>query len=264
YQIDHEDGNGQFEINFTYADAVTTADRYILFKMASQSIARKHGLICSFMPKPMSDRTGSGMHMHLSLGKNGGNDLADENDPRGLGLAKLGYQFLGGLFEHAAAMTAISCPTVNSYKRMVVGGVASGATWAPTFVCYGDNNRTAFVRVAGNHIEIRSGDSSANPYLFTAAAIAAGLDGIQNDLDPGEPRNINLYKVTAEERKKLGIGNLPQSLDEALDALEADPVVRAGIGENLAAEFIRLKRAESEEYRRAVTDWEVDRYLRFF
>ncbi len=264
YQIDHEDANGQFEINFTYTDALTMADHYILFKMAASAIARKHGVICSFMPKPMTDRTGNGMHMHFSLGKDGKNAFHDDADPKGLGISPLAYHFIGGIFKHAAALTAVTCPSVNSYKRLVVGGTASGATWAPAHICYGDNNRTAMVRVCGNHLELRSPDSSANPYLMMAAVLAAGADGVKNELDPGKPHNINVYETTAAQRAELGIGTLPQSLPEALDALKADEVIAEGIGKALAKEFIGLKTQEWIDYHRDVTDWEVRRYLEFY
>ena len=264
YQIDHEDANGQFEINFTYTDALTMADHYILFKMAASAIARKHGMICSFMPKPMTDRTGNGMHMHFSLVKAEKNAFRDDADARGLGLSSLAYHFMGGILKHAPALTALTCPSVNSYKRLVVGGTASGATWAPAYICYGDNNRTAMVRVTGNHLELRSPDSSANPYLMMAAVLAAGVDGVKNKLDPGEPHNINVYETTAAERAELGIGTLPQSLWEAIEALKADEVISAGIGKALTKEFIGLKTQEWIDYHRDVTDWEVQRYLEFY
>ena len=265
YQIDHEDANGQFEINFTYSDAVTSSDRYILFKMAASSIAKHHGFLASFMPKPFSNKTGNGMHMHLSLGNsNVSNAFADDKDKRHLGLSKLAYQFMAGVLKHSRALSAIACPTVNSYKRLVVGGVDSGSTWAPAFICYGDNNRTASVRVPYGHLEVRNIDSAANPYLVTAAIIAAGLDGIENDLDPGEPNNINLYETSPAQRKKLGIKQLPQSLTEALDCLEKDTVIKAALGENLAKCFIEIKREEALSYARHVSDWEVKRYLTFY
>jgi len=171
---------------------------------------------------------------------------------------------LGGILKHSRALAAITNPSVNSYKRLVVGGAASGATWAPVFISYGDNNRTATVRVPYGHLEIRSCDSSANPYLATAAVIAAGLDGIKNDIDPGKPLNINMYDTTDEERAKLGVEYLPQSLTEAIQCLEADEVVLSSLGPNLAKEFIDLKKQEWTDYHRHVSDWEVDRYLQFF
>ncbi|MCZ6697166.1 MAG: type III glutamate--ammonia ligase [Acidobacteria bacterium] len=264
YQIDHEDGNGQYEINFTYTDALQMADHFILFKMAATAIARRHDMICSFMPKPMSDRTGSGMHMHISLGRERKNAFHDDSDPNGLGISNLAYQFMAGIFKHAAALTAITCPSVNSYKRLVVGGTASGATWAPAHICYGNNNRTAMVRVCGNHLEIRSPDSAANPYLMTAAIVAAGRDGIRNALSPGKPADINLYETNAAQRREMGIDTLPQSLGDAIAALEADEVIQDGIGKALAREFIQIKKQELTDYHRHVSDWEVNRYLEYY
>lgn len=265
YQIDHEDANGQFEINFTYADALKSADNMIFFKMAASEIARQHGAIATFMPKPFSNRTGTGSHFHLSIGtKSEKNAFYDQSDKRGMGLSQLGYWFLGGLLEHAPALTAICAPTVNSYKRLVVGRALSGATWAPAYIAYGDNNRTACVRVPYGRIEFRLPDGAANPYLATAALAAAGLDGIDRKLDPGEPLNINLYDLSPEEIKARGIGLLPQSLSAAIDALATDKVVQQGIGVELADEFMRLKRMEWIEYSRHVGEWETQRYLEMF
>jgi glutamine synthetase len=262
YQIDHEDANGQFEINFTYADALKTADNMILFKMAASEIAKKHGAIATFMPKPFSNRTGTGAHFHLSIGTSKErNAFYDEKDPRGLGLSQLGYWFLGGLLQHARALTAVCAPSINSYKRLVVGRSLSGATWAPAYITYGDNNRTACVRIPFGRIELRLPDGAANPYLATAALAAAGLDGIDRRLDPGDPLNINLYELSVEEIRERNIGLLPQTLSEALDAFEADEVVRGGIGVELSAEFLRLKRMEWVEYSRHVSAWETERYL---
>ena len=267
YQIDHEDANGQFEVNFTYADALTSADRMIFFRMAAGEIARELGAICTFMPKPLSTRTGSGMHMHISLADehNPRNNLfLDKSDRRSLGLSKLAYQFMGGLLEHAPALAALCAPSVNSYKRLVVGRSLSGATWAPAFISYGDNNRTSMVRVPFGRIELRLTDSSANPYLASAAVIAAGLDGIDRQLEPGEPHNFNHYTMPEEELESRGIKVLPQSLNEALLALEADPLFHEALGREFVAEFIRLKRMEWIEYQRHVSDWEVSRYLEFY
>ena len=265
YQIDHEDANGQFEINFTYSDALTTADRLILFRMAASEIAHELGAICTFMPKPFSNRTGSGMHMHLSIADKGNANLfQDKTDQRGLGLSKLAYHFLGGLLAHAPALAALCAPSVNSYKRLVVGRSLSGATWAPAFVSYGDNNRTSMVRIPFGRIELRLTDSCANPYLASAAAIAAGLDGIDRKLEPGEPHNFNHYTVSPEELQSRGIKVLPQSLHEAVLALEADPLFAEKLGPQLIGEFVRLKRMEWVEYQRFVSDWEVNRYLEFF
>jgi glutamine synthetase len=265
YQIDHEDGNGQYEVNFTYSDALTTADRFILFKMAASEIAHKMGMIATFMPKPFPNRTGTGAHFHVSIGdRKTPNLFLDEKDPRGLGLSKIAYQFLAGLMLHAPALTAVCAPTVNSYKRLVVGRALSGATWAPAYVSYGDNNRTCCIRVPYGHLEVRLADGSCNPYLATIAILAAGLDGIAKELDPGEPNNTNLYEATPEELKRAGIRVLPQNLNEALDALEADSVLSQALGEALTAEFVRLKRMEWVEYQRHVSAWEVEHYLEFF
>jgi glutamine synthetase len=265
YQIDHEDGNGQFEINFTYADMLKTADDFMLFKMAASEIARKHGVIATLMPKPFSNRTGTGAHFHISMGnKKTPNLFYDKSDKRGLALSTMGYQFLAGILAHARALTAVCAPTINSYKRLVVGRSLSGATWAPAYIAYGDNNRTACVRIPGGRIEMRLPDGAANPYLAGAAILAAGLDGIERRLDPGEPLNENLYEFSLQELKRRKIGLLPQSLGEAIEAFEADEVVRAGIGLDLAKEFISVKRMEWIEYCRHVSDWETERYLEMF
>ncbi len=265
YQIDHEDSNGQFEINFTYAEALKSADSFTFVKMAASEIAQKHGMIATFMPKPFSNRAGSGAHFHVSLGSaTQKNAFHDPTDKSGMGLSTLAYQFLAGVLAHARAFSAIAAPTVNSYKRLVVGRALSGATWAPAYIAYGDNNRTACVRIPHGRLEVRLPDSGCNPYLTTAAMIAAGLDGIDRKLDPGPAKNINLYELSAEELHAQGIKLLPQNLLEAVEALEADPVIQSGLGPELAREFIRLKRMEWTEYARHVSDWESKRYLEFF
>lgn len=265
YQIDHEDANGQFEINYTYSDALTSADRFTFVRMAAGEIAHDLGLVCSFMPKPSSDRTGNGMHFHLSITDGDNPNLFhDDTDENGMGLSELAYHFMGGLLHHAKALCAIVAPTVNSYKRLVVGGSASGATWAPAYICYGDNNRSAMVRVPYGRIEFRLADSGCNPYLVHAALIAAGLDGIEKRLDPGKPVNANLYAMSEEELKANNVGLLPQNLNEALDALEADSVLTDAIGKEVMGEFIKLKRNEWIDYSRYVSDWEIKRYSEFF
>jgi len=265
YQIDHEDANGQFEVNFTYADAITSADNFTFVKMAASEIARKHGMIATFMPKPFSNRTGSGAHFHISIGNEKQKNLfEDKSDPRGLALSSMAYHFLAGLLAHAAALTAVCAPTVNSYKRLVVGRSLSGATWAPAYVAYGDNNRTACVRIPGGRLEFRLPDSGCNPYLALAALIAAGLDGVDRKLDPGEPTNLNMYELTEAQLEEKKIELLPQNLLAAVEALEKDEVVKSGLGPELAKEFVRLKRMEWVEYGRHVSDWETKRYLEFF
>jgi len=265
YQIDHEDANGQFEVNFTYSDCLTTADRFVLFKMAASEIAHSMGMIATFMPKPFSTRTGTGSHFHISLGDGRTKNLFhDAKDKHGLGLSRLGYQFVAGVLEHARALAAVCAPTVNSYKRLVVGQALSGATWAPAYIAYGDNNRTAFVRIPYGRIELRLPDGSCNPYLATAAIMAAGMDGIDRKLDAGAPNNNNMYEYSISQLQELGIELLPQTLGEAIDAMEKDELVKGALGRKLAEEFITLKRMEWVEYSRHVSEWEQSRYLEFF
>lgn len=267
YQSDHEDANGQYEINFKYADALTTADRFLFFKMLAGETARKHGAIATFMPKPFADRTGSGAHMHYHLAdaETGRNAFTADGDGRGLGLSRLAYHFLGGVLAHARALCAVTSPTVNCYKRLQLGQALtsgrSGYTWTPAYVSYGDNNRTQMIRTPEpGHVEDRTVSSGFNPYLAFAAYVAAGLDGVKRQLDPGEPNLGNLYDLSLEQMHERKIRVLPQSLSEALDEFEKDEVIQAGLGP-IAAEFLRLKRMEWTEYHRQVSAWEVDRYL---
>ena len=265
YQIDHEDANGQFEINFFHKDCVSSADNIVFFRMAAVEVAREAGMVCSFMPKPFSNRTGNSMHIHHSINDDSGVNLfTDENDPKDMGLSDLAYKFLGGLVAHAPALTALAAPSVNSYKRLVVGRSLSGATWAPAHVSYGPDNRSAMVRVPFGRLELRLSDSGSNPYLVTAALIAAGLDGIERDLDPGEPRTENLYDLSGEELKDKGIDLLPHTLNQACDALEADGVICKALGTEFVQEYIEIKRQEWDNYNRHVSDWEVERYLEFW
>ena len=264
YQIDHEDSNGQFEINYTYADCLKSADDFILFKMAASEIANSHGMICSLMPKPFSNRPGNGMHMHMSIGDGKKTLFQDDSDKTGHGLSKLAYYFLGGLLAHAPAICALAAPTVNSYKRLVVGQSLTGATWAPAYISYGNNNRSTMVRIPYGRLELRLPDGGCNPYLTTAAVIAAGLDGVKRELHPGEGNGDNLYDYTAAQLKQKNIGILPQNLNLALDAFEADTVIRDALGDGLSSEFLMLKRAEWIEYMRHVSDWEIKRYVEFF
>src|ERR1700687_1027694 len=195
YQIDHEDGNGQFEINFTYADALKSADNFTFVKMAVSEIAHNHGLIATFMPKPFANRAGSGAHLHVSIGSaKQKNAFYDKTDKSGMGLSAMAYHFLGGVLQHARGLCAVAAPSVNSYKRLVVGRALSGATWAPAYITYGDNNRTCTVRVPYGRLELRLPDGSCNPYLATIGILAAGMDGVEKKMDPGEPNNTNLYE----------------------------------------------------------------------
>jgi len=260
FQVDHEDANGQFEVNYTFADCLRSCDQYLLFKMAASEVAHELGLICSFMPKPFANRPGNGMHMHMSLGDGERNLFEDKNDRRGLDLSKLAYQFLAGVLKHAPALTALCAPTINSYKRLVVGRSLTGATWAPAYISYGDNNRSSMVRIPKGRLELRLPDGACNPYLATAAVIAAGLDGIDNELDPGDPQNMNLYQLTNAQLKEKGIGILPQNLHAAVTALERDDVIRESLGP-IVDTFVELKHMEWVEYMRHVSDWEIKSYL---
>jgi glutamine synthetase len=267
YSFDHEDGNGQFETDFTYTDAVSMSDRFTFFRMMVGELARKHGLFASWMPKPFADRTGSGAHYNMSLaGEDGANLFEAIADPRNCGLSTLGYQFIAGVLRHAPAICAVIAPTVNSYKRLVKQGSMSGLTWAPIFACYGDNNRTNMLRIprGGGRVECRAADSANNPYLGAALMLAAGLEGIREGLDPGEPNRDNLYRLSEEDLAARGIGWLPRSLDAAIDALESDPLARSVFGGAMFDSFVAEKRLEWNSYTAHVSAWETDRYLRFF
>lgn len=264
YQIDHEDANGQFEINYTYADCLKSADDFIMFKMAASEIANELGMICSLMPKPFSNRPGNGMHIHMSIGDGKTSLFQDDSDKTGHGLSELAYHFMGGLLAHAPAITALAAPTVNSYKRLVVGQSLTGATWAPAYISYGNNNRSTMVRIPYGRLELRLPDGGCNPYLTTAAVIAAGLDGVKRKLHPGKGHSDNLYDYSSAQLKEHGIGILPQNLNLAIDALEIDEVIMEALGEGLMGEFIAIKRAEWIEYQRHVSDWEINRYIEFF
>jgi glutamine synthetase len=267
YQSDHEDANFQYEVNFRYTEALETADRLTAFRMISGQLAQRAGAIATFMAKPFSTRTGSGAHMHYHLAdaSSGDNLFHDHSDGRGLGLSALAYQFIGGILDHAPALCAITSPTVNCYKRLQMGpaltGSRSGYTWTPAFISYGDNNRTQMLRIPeAGHVEDRSISSAFNPYLGIAAYLAAGLDGIDRGLDPGEPNLGNLYSADLETMARRGVRTLPQSLPEALAHLEKDAVIRESLGP-IADEFLRLKRDEWREYHAQVDSWEVRRYL---
>ncbi|MDF3309261.1 type III glutamate--ammonia ligase [Rhodococcus koreensis] len=257
YANDHEDGNGQFEQNFDYADAMTTSDRVITARYLLSVIAEKRGMKATFMPKPFSDRTGSGMHLHLSLWNDGGSVFPDGDDPKGLGLSKTAYAFIAGILEHACALQGVIAPTVNSYKRTGATSTSSGATWSPRYATYGGNDRTHYLRVPDkNRVELRGGDGSANPYLAAATAIAAGLDGIARDLDPGTPGS-------GDSPSDM----LPMTLLHAMDALESDPIVTGALdvaGPGVAEYFAKLKREEFFAWHNTVSPWELDHYLTAF
>ncbi|WP_299558888.1 type III glutamate--ammonia ligase [uncultured Mycolicibacterium sp.] len=256
YANDHEDGNGQFEQNFKFADALTTADRVVTLRYLLSMIAAERGMVATFMPKPFSDRTGNGLHLHMSLTSGGNPVFPGVEDARGLGLSPTAYGFIGGILDHACALQGVIAPTVNSYKRTGATSTASGASWAPRTATYGGNDRTHYIRVPDDQrIELRGADGSANPYLTVAAALGAGLDGIKRSLDPGDIGAAN------------GRGTLPPTLLHAMDALEADPVVCGvldAVGDGVAKYFADLKRAEFFDYHSTVSTWEVEQYLTAF
>jgi glutamine synthetase len=268
YSFDHEDANGQFETDFQYADALTMADRFTFFRLMVGELAKRRGHFATFMPKPFADRTGSGAHFNMSMASlaSGENLFESEPDANGLKLSRLGYQFVAGVLRHAHAISAVIAPTVNSYKRLVRRGNMSGFTWAPIHVSFGSNNRTNMLRVplAGGRVECRAVDMSCNPYLAAALILAAGLEGIREGLDPGKPHGENMYQHSEAELHAMGVSHLPRSLEEAIDAFEADPLAKAVFGPLMHGAFVSFKRDEWEAYHTHVSQWELDRYLKFF
>jgi len=252
YQNDHEDGNGQFEMNWEYDHALITADRHAFFKYMVRTIAEKHGLRATFMPKPFINLTGSGCHAHVSLWK-GKKNLFE--DPKGeLGLSSLAYQFIGGIVHNAEALCALTNPTVNSYKRINAPVTTSGATWSPNTVTYAGNNRTHMIRIPEpNRFELRLPDGAANPYLLQASILVAGLDGIANKRDPGKRLDINMY---TDGHTVKGAKRLPLNLLDALRNLEKSAVLRAGLGEAFLGSYLKLRHADWNDYARHLTEWE--------
>ncbi|PZQ84100.1 MAG: type III glutamate--ammonia ligase [Ancylobacter novellus] len=258
YQNDHEDANGQFEMNWNFADALVTADRHVFFKYMARAIAEKHGLRATFMPKPFIDLTGSGCHMHTSLWSADGANLF-EDETGELGLSDIGYNFIGGLIHNADALCAFTNPTVNSYKRINAPRTVSGATWAPNTVTYTGNNRTHMIRIPdAGRLELRLPDGAANPYLAPAAVLAAGLDGIQNQRDPGKRLDINMY---TDGHKVRGAKKLPLNLLDAIRALGKSTVLRGALGAPLIDGYVKLKTEEWDAYSRHLTQWERDNTL---
>jgi glutamine synthetase len=265
YANDHEDANCQFEINWRYSDAMTTADRHTFFKWMVRTVAEHHGLWATFMPKPFAHLTGNGAHYHLSLAdeESGRNLFLDESAE--FGLSQLGRWFMGGVLHHAHGLSAITAPLVNSYKRLIRGAPRSGATWAPVYVTYGPANRTQMIRLpAPGRIENRTVDGAANPYLASAAILGAGLDGIENKIDPGVANTSNLYEVSEGELARRGTSLLPTTLREALDCLEKDMVVKEALGTEYASYFLAVKAEEWNQYHQSVSEWEIDNYLMTF
>ena len=262
YANDHEDANCQFEINWVYSDALTTADRHTFYKWMVKTIAEEQGLLATFMPKPFTNLTGNGAHLHMSLWdeENQENLFLEQEDRNGL--SQLAYWFMGGILKHAKALAVVADPLVNSYKRLISGAPRSGATWAPVYITYGGSNRTQMIRIpAPGRIENRSADGAANPYLVMAVMLAAGLDGIDNKIDPGKRNDDNLYEVSADELRRREIGVLPRSLKEAVDCLEADEVIKQALGSEYADYYIKVKNEEWRQYHNTVSEWEADNYL---
>ena len=254
----HESAAGQHEIDFKYADALDAADKIMTFKLAVKSIARKNGLHATFMPKPLFGAAGSGMHLNMSLFRDGENLFYDPSDPRGL--SRTAYSFIAGLLEHVKGFTALTNPLVNSYKRLVSGYEA------PCYKAWSASNRSALIRIpasrgSATRLELRSPDPACNPYLAIAACLAAGLDGIQRDLTPPPEIPGNIYEMDAAQRAAFGIESLPRTLEEALEELRRDPLILDVLGEHVAAHYIAGKQREWEEYQTRVSSWELERYL---
>jgi glutamine synthetase len=262
YQNDHEDANGQFEMNWDFSDALVTADRHSFFKFMTKSVAERHGFRATFMPKPMEGLTGNGCHAHISVwdapgDKSKTNIFAD--DDMDLGLSEKGKNFLGGIMKHAVGMTAITNPTVNSYKRINAPVTSSGATWAPNTVTWTSNNRTHMVRVPGpGRFELRLADGAVNPYLLQAVIIAAGLEGIRTEADPGERLEINMY---TEAHKAVGAKRLPLNMLDAIRAFDRDTTLKAALGEEFSNAFKKLKVNEWKSFTAHFTQWEKDNTL---
>jgi glutamine synthetase len=275
YSFDHEGGDGQYEFDFRYTDAVTMADRMVLFRLMAKHIARSLGCFASFMPKPFQASFGSGAHLNVSLQALSSGHNAFESDaaaadraatPHDQAFERVAYQFTAGVLEHARALMAVLAPTVNSYKRLMPRGLMNEISWAPVYQAYGYNNRTLMCRLPANRgcLEVRTADSAVNFYLATAMVIAAGLDGVRRELDPGEPVNVDTYKVSEAELAARGVARLPRTLGEALSAFESSELARRVLGEEAHASYLELKTAEWHEYNTVVGEWEQLKYLRLW
>ncbi|MDE0944370.1 MAG: type III glutamate--ammonia ligase [Alphaproteobacteria bacterium] len=259
YQNDHEDANGQFEINWDFYDCLKTADQLCFFRFMVKSIAEKHGLRATFMPKPFSHLTGNGCHVHASLWSQDGASCLTHDPDGELGISELGYHFLGGVLAHAEGLAAITNPTVNSYKRINAPVSSSGSTWAPNTVTFGGNNRTHMVRVPDEgRFEFRLADGAANPYLLMAGYLAAGLDGIANKTHPGKRLDIDMY---ADGHKVRGTKKLPLYLIDAIRLFAKDKVLRSAMGNEFCDAYIKLKTNDWNQYSQHLTQWERDTTL---
>ena len=257
----HEAAPGQHEIDFKYAEALETADNILTFRLVVRTVAQRHGLHATFMPKPVFGINGSGMHTHMSLFRDGKNAFHDPAAP--YELSKVCMQYLAGLMAHVRGFTAITNPLVNSYKRLVPGYEA------PVYIAWSEVNRSPLIRIParrgiGTRLELRSPDPSCNPYLALAVMLKAGLDGVKREAKPPAPVNRNVYKMTTAERQAAGVATLPGTLSEALDAMAEDELVRAALGDHIFTRFIEAKQIEWDIYRTQVTNWELEQYLNVF
>ncbi len=259
YQNDHEDANGQFEMNWDYDDCLKTADKHTFFKFMAKSIAEKHGYRATFMPKPFKNLTGNGCHAHVSVWDMAGKENLFLNESDEMGLSELAYQFLGGVLHSADEMAAMYIPTVNSYKRIDAAVTSSGATWSPNAITYSGNNRTHMVRIPDpGRFEIRLMDGATNPYLLQAAILAAGLDGVANKRDPGERIDLNMY---TDQHKLKNIRKLPTNLLDAIRLLDASEVARSGFGDEFIDSYVKLKHEEWQRFTREISAWERNHTL---
>ena len=265
YQNDHEDANGQFEMNWDFSDSLVTADRHVFFKFMVKSLAEKHGLRATFMPKPFSNLTGNGCHAHVSVWDGNKNKFLDNKDE--LGLSRLAYNFLGGIMNNTQALSAFFNPTINSYRRINAPPTKSGATWSPSSISYTGNNRTHMIRIPDKgRFELRLMDGSANPYLLQAGIIAAGLEGINKKLNPGKPLHCNMYE---DFKKYPNLKKLPNDIFEAIEILEKSKSLSEAFGSDVIKSYIKLKNSEIKSFRnrnifdkkRPVTQWEKDNTL---
>jgi glutamine synthetase len=267
FSFDHEGGRGQFEFDFGFADALSMADRFTFFRLMARQVAQEMGMVASFMPKPFAEDFGSGAHFNMSISDADGRNLFfDADGPHGLRFSRLALSFTAGLLRHAKALTALTCPLPNSYKRLITRGLMPDITWAPVFIAYGSNNRSAMLRLPGNRpcLENRAPDVSCNIYLASAFSLAAGMEGIDEELDSGPPINHNLYESTDEQLRHAGIEVLPRTLLEALDHLDHDPLTEKVLGPELKKAYLKEKRMEWAEFHNLVTDAERKRWIAFF
>ena len=265
YQNDHEDANGQFEMNWDYDDCLVTADRHAFFKFMVKTIAEKHGLRATFMPKPFENLTGNGCHAHISVWDGKKNKFLDKSDD--LGLSKIAYNFLGGVIKNASSLSAFFNPTINSYRRINAPPTKSGASWSPSSISYTGNNRTHMIRIPDpGRFELRLMDGSANPYLLQASVLAAGLDGLKNKIDPGKPLNCNMYE---DYKKYPNLPKLPDELDQSLEKLKNNKDMNDAFGKDTINSYIKLRASEINEFKqketfdktKTITRWERNNTL---